>query len=74
MRFSSLKSCSVQVLFTYGCPFQILNPVVRFDLVNVVNSRFVVWIWYECLCNKTVYTDGFVFSVYRKNNVEISIG
>lgn len=36
-------------------PFEIFCHIIFLILVYVVDLRFIFRVWYECLCDKTVY-------------------
>lgn len=54
-------------------PPQIFQPIVGALTVYMINRWFVLWIWYECLCNKLMHTPPYSFTLFPKMHSHISV-
>lgn len=60
-----LVSASVVHVVLLVTPFKILKSVVILLLVDVVDLREVVWIWYKRLSNKAMYIAGLLVKYHE---------
>ena len=60
-----LVSASVVHVVLLVTPLKILKSVVILLLVDVVDLREVVWIWYKRLSNKTMYIAGLLVKYHE---------
>ena len=63
---------SVFIVFAVCCPFQVLNAIIRFVAVNVIDLRLVVKIWNESFGYETMNLENFAVTVLVKCYIHIA--
>ena len=45
-------------------PFKIFNSIIRFNFINMINVREIIWVWYKGFSNKTMDSMSFIVNTY----------
>lgn len=70
---SAFVMCSISQIVRECHPFEIAGAVVCFNLVDMVHGFMMAWIFYKCLCHKSMHQDILGFAVLAEIHIQIPV-